>query len=161
MRREAQALDPDLPAADAATVGFLVNRTLWAPRMGASLLGGLGLLSLFLGAVGLYALLSFAVSQRTHDIGMRMALGALPLDVVRMVLRQGLALVGIGAALGFGCSVLLTRLAASLLYGVSATDLGAFGGGLALLLAVALLAIVLPARRAASIDPMRALRGEA
>jgi putative ABC transport system permease protein len=124
------------------------------------LLGVFGMVGLTLAVIGLYGLLSYSVRRRTHEIGIRMALGARPRSVLKMVLRQGLALTGVGLAIGLAVSVAIGRFATSLLYGISGTDLVTFLTVPALLLVAALVAIVLPARRAARLDPMVALRFE-
>ena len=128
--------------------------------MAASLLGAFGLLALVLAMVGLYAVIAAGVSQRTPEIGMRMALGATRADIVGLVLKQGVWVTAGGLALGLSGSLAVTRLFKSQLVGVSATDGVSFAATSVLLLMVALAAIYLPARRAASIDPLRALRQE-
>jgi putative ABC transport system permease protein len=124
------------------------------------LLGMFGGLALALAAVGIYGLISYAVTLRTREMGIRMALGAERSDVLAMVLRQGLALIGAGLAAGFVASLALTRLLSSLLFEVRPTDLATSSAVAVLLAAVALTASYLPARRAASVDPMIALRYE-
>jgi putative ABC transport system permease protein len=124
------------------------------------LLGLFGSLALLLAAVGIYGVISYAVNLRTREVGIRMALGAQRRDVVAMVLRQGLTLIGAGLAVGFLASLALTRLLASLLYEVRPTDLATAGVVAVLLAAVALLASYVPARRATRVDPMVALRYE-
>jgi len=124
------------------------------------LIGLFGGLALALAAVGIYGLISYAVNLRTREVGIRMAFGAERSDVLAMVLRQGLALTGMGLAVGFVASLPLTRLLTSLLFEVRPTDLGMSALVALLLATVALLASYLPARRAASVDPMIALRYE-
>ncbi|HEV2736269.1 MAG TPA: ABC transporter permease, partial [Longimicrobiaceae bacterium] len=158
VRREVAALDPDVPMQQAMPFSALVGMSLFPQRLAATLIGAFGLLGLALAAVGIYGVLSFHVGQRTQEIGVRLALGAAAGDVVRMVLRQGLRLVAVGVALGLAAALAATRLLTGLLHGVSATDPATFLAVPALLAAVALLASWLPARRAARVDPMTALR---
>jgi len=125
----------------------------------AALAGVMGGLGLVLAIVGVYGVLSYVVQQKTGEIGVRMALGARPGDVLRMVYRQGLWIVGIGLALGIGLSLMLAHLVRSMIE-VSPTDSVTYVGVSAILMAVALLACYVPARRAANVDPMEALRVE-
>ncbi len=129
-------------------------------RMGATLLGIFGLLALALAAVGLYGVIAYSVSRRTHEIGIRMALGARATEVMKLVVQQGMALAVIGVMVGLLLAVAMSRVLATFLYGVSAVDILAFSAAAFLLLAVAFLANYLPARRAARVDPMEALRYE-
>src|SRR5262249_32149146 len=127
-------------------------------RMGAGLIGVFGLLALLVAAVGLYGVMSYAVSQRTREIGVRMALGARARDVVRLVVREAVTLVVIGTAAGLGLAAALSRLVASFLFGVGPMDAATFAAIPILLATVALIASYLPARRAMKVDPMVALR---
>jgi len=128
--------------------------------MVATLLGGFGLLALLLASVGLYGVMAFSVNRRTHEIGIRVALGADSRDVLKLVLGEGMLLVMAGLAVGLGLSFWATRFISSMLYSVSATDWVTFTGIAALLTVVALAACYLPARRATKVDPMIALRYE-
>jgi ABC-type antimicrobial peptide transport system permease subunit len=122
--------------------------------------GSFGALAIILAIVGVYGVLSYSVSQRTQEFGVRMALGASPQDVRRMMIRQGMALAAWGIGLGALGAVAVTRIIGSLLYNVTPTDPVSFGGVIALMLAVAAAAAYLPARRATMVDPMVALRAE-
>lgn len=160
VRREVQTLDPSLPVFDVRTLREQTDRSLWAERSTAGLLTLFGLLALLLAASGIFGIVSYFISQRTRDIGIRIALGAPPAAVIRLVMVEVLTLVGLGIVLGVGATLALTHLLRSLLYGISPTDLFAFISAPAVLCAVAILASFLPARRAAKIDPLRTLRAQ-
>lgn len=160
VRAELRALDPTLPIYGERTLEDQVARAVFGERLGAMLLGLFGAVALLLAAVGVYGLVAHAVEQRTHEIGVRMALGAERRDVVRLVVGQGMGLVVVGVGLGLAGAAALTRTVASLLFGISATDVVTFALVPLGLLATALLACLLPARRATRIDPMHALRYE-
>jgi predicted permease len=160
VRQEIASLDPNLAVSGTETMREHVNGALLIPRLSAVLLGVFGAVGLTLATVGLYGVMSYSVRRRTREIGIRMALGARSGGVLGLVARQGLALAGIGVAIGLALALMGSRFAASLLYGVSATDPLTFIVVPALLLAVAALAVLLPARRAARTDPLRALRYE-
>jgi putative ABC transport system permease protein len=151
-------LDPNQPVTDVQTLLALRSEWLASPRLTTSLLGLFAFVALAITAAGLAGVIAFSVSQRTHEIGIRLAMGANRARVLGMVLRQGLALAALGLGIGLIGAVFLSRLIASLLYGVAATDPFTFLGVGVLLLGVALLASLAPARRAAIVDPVIALR---
>ena len=154
------SLDPDLAAANITTMPRVISSSLAGPKFNASLLSLFAGFALFLSAIGIYGVLAFAVTQRRHEIGIRMALGAQPHHVLGFVLAWGTRLAGMGAVFGIVAALALTRLMKGLLYGVAATDPITFAGVTLLLLGVALLASFIPARRATRVDPMIALRCE-
>ncbi len=160
VRREVQSLDPNLPLVNVQTMPEILGQALWGPRMGAALLGIFGALALLLASVGLYGVLAYSVSQRTQEIGLRMALGAQRGKILSLVLGQGMALVAAGVLLGVGAGLLATRMITSLLYEVSAFDPITFVAMPLLMSLVTLAACYLPARRAMKVDPMVALRSE-
>jgi putative ABC transport system permease protein len=154
------SIDKEQPVYDVQTMQSRVSEAGGHRRTQTILLTAFGLLAMCLAAISIYGVVSEAVSQRTREIGVRMALGADAKDVMRMVMRRSLALAAAGIAAGLAASLYLTRFLQSLLFGVKATDLGAFAGAGVVLLAVALVAGYLPARRAAHIDPAAVLRSE-
>jgi putative ABC transport system permease protein len=160
LRREVNALDATLPVFEVKTMEEHLGFSLFPMRVAAAMSGSFGLLALLLAAIGIYGVMAYAVSQRTREIGIRIALGARKSDVLRLVARQGLTLVAIGLLIGLIAALLLTRLMESLLYDVSATDPLTFIVIASLLAFVALLAALVPARRATRVDPMIALRCE-
>jgi len=160
VRREVQALDQNLPVTNLQPMSAVLGSSLFAARMGAVLLAIFGLLALLLAAVGLYGVMSYTVARRTREIGIRMALGAQTGNVLRLVLKEGMVLVGGGVAAGLIVAAAVTRLLASFLYGVSPLDAATFAAIPLVLALAALLATYLPARRAAKVDPMIALRYE-
>ncbi|HJU65832.1 MAG TPA: ABC transporter permease, partial [Gemmatimonadaceae bacterium] len=159
-RSRVRALDPALPVTGARTVQSLVSDSISQPRFFARLLAAFALVAVILAAVGIWGVISYGVGRRTHEIGVRMALGATSGRVLRMVMREGLALTVAGAALGMVGALWATRLMRGLLFQVSPSDPLTLGAGAALLVVVALLACYLPARRAARVDPLRAIRAE-
>jgi putative ABC transport system permease protein len=159
MQREARALDPGMPT-NFQTIDQLVSASLDNRRFSMVTLGVFAGAALALAMVGLYGVMSYISSQRTMEIGIRMALGAQRADVLQLMLRQSLALVGAGVAAGIIAAMGTTRLLASLLYGVSPTDLPTYGAVIVLLALAALAASYFPARKAMSVDPIEALRYE-
>jgi len=159
-RQQVWAVDKEQPVAGVMPLEDLVDDNLSSRKMQASLLSGFAGLALLLVTLGIYAVLSFAVTQRTQEIGVRAALGAQPRDVLRMIFAQGFKLFLIGAAIGLAAALALSRALVHLLYGVSAYDPASFAGVTILLAAVALLACYVPARRATRVDPLVALRYE-
>jgi len=155
-----RAIDPETPPTQVSSMQDVVYASVKDWRFHATLLGIFGALALVIAAIGVYGVISYSVVQRTHEIGIRMALGAQQSSILRLVIRQGLTLAGVGIVVGIGAALALARLIASLLYGVSATDPLTFAGVAALLLIVAVAACYIPARRAMRVDPMVALRYE-
>jgi predicted permease len=160
VRQQIWSVDKQQPVAGIMPLEQLVGENLAPKRMQASLLGGFAGLALLLASLGIYAVLSFAVTQRTQEIGVRVALGAHSRDVLRMVFSHGLKLFAIGAGLGLAAALMLSRTLGHLLYGISATDPLSFVGVTLVLGAVTLLACYIPARRAMRVDPLVALRYE-
>jgi putative ABC transport system permease protein len=160
MRQAVREADPTLPIFAVRTMDEYLERTLTSKRLMMLVLALFASVALTLAAVGIYGVMSYAVAQRTSEIGIRMALGAHPRDVLRLVVGQGLILTIVGLVLGLGAAFVLTRLMTALLFGVSATDTMTFAGVAVLLAAVAFLACWIPARRAARVDPLVALRYE-
>jgi predicted permease len=158
LRREAAAIDPEAGAFDAMPLSEFIEAPLFPQRMAASLLSVLGALSLLLAAVGLYGVMAYAVSQRVNEIGIRMALGAQPRDVLGMVVRQGLIMTAAGLAIGIAAALAAARLVAGMLVNVSASDPLIFAAAALFLGLVALAASYLPACRATKVDAMTALR---
>ena len=154
------SVNKDVPLSNLRTMQGVIARSVVQRRFTTLLLAIFAGLAMLLAAVGLYGVMSYTVSQRTHEIGIRMALGAQKADVLKLVVRQGMSLVALGVVLGVVAAVAATRLMSGLLFGVSATDPAVFGGIAALLASVALAANYVPARRATKVDPMVALRYE-
>lgn len=160
LRAEVKALDPNLPLTDVKTMEEHLRQPLAPAKLLASLSSAFALLTLLLAATGLYGVMAFLVSSRTREIGIRMALGSQPAGVRKLIIGQGMKLAVSGIALGLIAAFALTRVVASVLYGVSATDVVTFAGVAVLLSLVALVACFIPAQRATKIDPIVALRYE-
>ena len=160
MRNEVLKLNPAMPFSDVKTMPEHLSLSLFPLRIGASVVGSFGLLALLLAAIGIYGVMAFAVSQRTREIGIRMALGAQGRDVLGLIIKQGVTLLLVGLGIGLAGALLATRLMTSVLYGVSRTDMITFVSVTALLGVVVLLACWVPARRATKVDPLIALRCE-
>uniref|UniRef100_Q02A83 Permease n=1 Tax=Solibacter usitatus (strain Ellin6076) TaxID=234267 RepID=Q02A83_SOLUE len=160
VRREIAAVDGSMPLTSVLTMEARLDDVLSQERLIASFASGLGLVALTLAAIGIYGVLSFAVARRTREIGIRMALGARPSEISRMVLRESAALAACGFATGGAGAVMLARMAKALLYGVAPTDPAAFGLALGMLTSVALISALIPAWRAARLDPATTLRSE-
>ena len=160
VRKLASSLSDDTPIAEVKSMPAILSDAVSAPRSVTSLFSAFAALALILGMVGIYGVIAFFVGQRTREIGVRMALGAQPGDVFRLVIREGLSLTLIGVAIGLAAAFGLTRFLSNLLYGVGATDPLNFAGVAVLFGVVALVACYIPARRAMRVDPMVALRYE-
>jgi predicted permease len=160
VRTEIGALDGRIPLSSIKTMTEHMTWALWAPNMAASLALAFGVVALLLSAVGLYSVMAYVVSQRTREVGIRMALGAKRGDVLKLITGQGMRLAAVGAAIGLLLSLLLARVLSAVLIGISAYDLPTFVVVPVLLSAVALLACLVPARRATKVDPLVALRYE-
>jgi putative ABC transport system permease protein len=160
IRQEILKLDPEQPVSNIRTMDQAISRSLSARRFTLTLLGIFAGAALALAVIGLYGVISYTVAQRSHEIGIRMALGAEQRDVMRLIVGQGLKLVLLGLALGLAGALAMTRFIKSMLFGVSTTDPLTFGSTAVMLIAVALLACWFPARRATKVDPLVALRHE-
>ncbi|MFY9727355.1 MAG: ABC transporter permease [Bryobacteraceae bacterium] len=158
VRRAVRSLDPDAGLFDSVPMAENINAALFTEKLAATMLAVLGAVALLLAALGLYGVMAYAVAERRHEIGIRIALGARPGDVVGMVVKQGMALTLVGLAVGMAAALAVTRVVAAALVQVSATDPLVFAGAIMFLAAVAALASYLPARLAAGIDPNQALR---
>ncbi len=159
-RREVNSLDPNLPIYDVRTMDQWIADSLAAPRFNVVLLGTFAGLALILASVGIYGVVAYSVTQRTRELGLRMAIGAQQRDVVAMVLRESLVVVAVGMAVGVAAALLATRALSGLLFGISPLDPVTWTAVTAALFGVAFLASYVPARRATRVDPMIALRAE-
>ena len=160
VRSTIESMDSTIPIRRVLTGDEILDQSLSAPRLGAELLGGLGFLALALAALGTYGVMSYSVSQRRQEIGIRMALGAQRGNVLRLILAGGMAMVWVGIAVGAGLSLLVASSMSSLLYGIGLFDPWSFFGTAALLILTALVACLIPAQRAVKVDPTVALRYE-
>jgi putative ABC transport system permease protein len=160
LRATVRELDRELPVSEVASLSDRITRSTSARRFSVTLLGVFAGLALLLAAVGIYGIVAHSVTRRTHEIGIRMSLGAHPRKIAGMVVGWALLLGGAGVVIGAGGSLALTRLLRTMLYGVSATDPAVFVGASVFLLVVAAVAACIPARRAARVDPLVALRHE-
>jgi len=160
VRRQVLAVDGDQPVYNINTMENVFNQSIAEPQVITSLLTTFAVLALMLAAIGVYSVMSYSIAQRTHEVGVRMALGAQPWHVLKMILGQGLKLVLVGVVIGVTTAFAVTRVISNLLFGVTATDPLIFVGVPLLLIAVAMLASYFPARRALKVDPIIALRHE-
>jgi putative ABC transport system permease protein len=160
IRKQVLAIDPDQPVTRIRAMNDVIATSVAPRKFNTLALGLFASVALILAAIGIYGVMAFSVAQRTQEIGIRIALGAQMKDVLRMVVKQGMTLAIVGIAIGVIVAIAVTRLMKSLLYGVTATDPTTFAIIALLLSGVALLACYLPARRAARVDPMIALRCE-
>ncbi|MDQ2855530.1 MAG: ABC transporter permease, partial [Acidobacteriota bacterium] len=160
VRNEIKKLDPDLPVTQVATMQQHLSKAVSQPRFRTTLIALFAVVALLLACVGIYGVISYSVTQRTHEIGIRMALGARTGDVLRMIIRQAIVLAVAGVTIGLAASFAITRLMSNLLFDVKATDPLIFVATALVLTATALIASYLPARRAARVDPLVALRYE-
>jgi putative ABC transport system permease protein len=160
IRGVVREIDPSLPVYNLRSMPEVVGRSMVQPRFLALLLATFSGIALFLAAIGIYGVMSYSVAQRTQEIGVRMALGARQLHVLRLVLRQGMLLLIIGVAIGLAGAFALTRLMRTLLFEVTATDPLTYVAVTGVLTVVALIACYVPARRATKVDPLVALRNE-
>ena len=160
IKGEIQAIDKDQPLANVRTLAWLLDEYLAPRRFDMLVLCIFAVTSLLLGSVGVYGVMSYMVAERTHEIGIRLALGAGPLRVVQLVLRRCLVLTVYGISIGLAGALALTRVMSGLLYGISTTDVATYATAVLILGVVAIAAAVVPARRATRVDPISALRCE-
>jgi ABC-type antimicrobial peptide transport system permease subunit len=160
VREQIRTLDPNLPITGIKTLQEQLDLSLFPSRVVAWTLGGFGVLALLLAALGIYGIVSYSVAQRTREIGVRVALGAKQKDVLRLVLGEGLFVIGVGLGVGLLLAAALTRVIAGFLFGIGATDPLTFAAVALVLGLIALAASFIPARRATKVDPWVALRYE-
>jgi putative ABC transport system permease protein len=160
LRQAVAEVDRTVPVADVRTMEHIVSESVTQPRFNLFLLGLFGAIALMLSAAGIYGVTAYTVTQRTHEMGIRLALGAQVSDVLKLVLGQGIAVIGIGLVVGLAAAFALMRLMRSLLFGVGENDPLTFAAITVVLFLVALLACYVPARRATKVDPLIALRYE-
>ena len=157
IRREIQTIDPNLPVFNVRTMNEVIDGSLASRRFSAELVGVFAVVALLLASVGIYGLLAYMVSQRSHEIGVRIALGAMPSTIGKIIVSRGVGLTGIGVLIGLPLSGIMAPMISTLLYGVRPLDPGVFLTVPLILLVVALLASYIPARRAARVNPIVAL----
>jgi len=157
---QVRRLDPDQPALRVVAMEELLTKAVELPRFNMLLFGVFACVALLLSVIGIYGLMAYTVTRRTHEIGIRLALGAQKSDVLWLAMSHGMKLIALGMVIGLAAALSLTRLIQNWLFGVSATDPMTFAGIVVLLGAVALLACYIPARRATKVDPLLALRHE-
>jgi len=158
IQREIRSMDSNIEISDARTGAKLIDQVLWGPHVGVALLGVFGSLALILASVGLYGVMAYSVGRRRREIGVRMALGAPRGVVLRLIVFEGMKVVGFGILVGLGAALLVGRLLSRMLFGISPSDPVSFASACLTLIAVALAACYLPARSATRIDPMTVLR---
>lgn len=158
LQREVRAAGPQVSVYDVRTGRKIIDQALFAAKIGVGLLSVFGLLALGLASVGLYGIMAYSVNRRKREIGVRMALGATPESVLRLILKQGMSLVLAGVMIGLAAALAVARLLERMLYGVSASDPISVAAAASMLLAVALMACYVPARAASRLDPLAALR---
>ena len=160
LRQAVASIDRNVPVSGVTTLSAMVSGSIGQPRFFALLAAGFAGLALVLAAIGIYGVMAYAVAQRTAEIGVRIALGAKPSEVFRLILRDGMKVTGTGVLLGIGGSMLVGRGLSTMLFGVAPWDPATLAGTALMLLGVASLACCVPARRATRVDPLRALRAE-